>query len=105
MEKEVLEKMIADRGKSSRQREYDNAGNYAQAQCATSAPMGIGGCDTVMGTRALNPQEELVNNILNQRQEAARSSERAEKALAILREHPEFLDFIELIRTGCVPIY
>jgi hypothetical protein len=101
MEKEVLEKMIADRGKRSRQQDYSGAetamGMAQQNQCP--APSGY------VGERAMSEQERIVSNILDQRSNSTRSVEQSEKALSILREHPEFLDFIELIRTGCVQIY
>jgi hypothetical protein len=55
--------------------------------------------------RPQDVQKQIIQSLLVNKDNADDQSKRSRKSLQILEAHPEFLDFIELIRLGQVSLY
>lgn len=63
-------------------------------------------CDVSSGRPVQRPLcEQIIGGIVEIADRAKDRSERANRALDILEAHPEILEFIELVKTGCVSLY
>ena len=101
MDSATIAKMRADHDK---RREFEN-----QARCVSQLQEAQqAACGAPMGYEAQRPRSAAEQTVYDLSERAYRSTvegEKAKLALDIIQEHPEFLEFIELIRTGMVSIY
>ena len=91
--KEVAEKMKRDQEQMARQ-----ADQMGTAQCCGQA-IGLGQEDNVLGRRP-SLREEAEKQVGYHRTQADKN----DRAAAFFREHPEFDEFIQMIRSGVIGI-
>src|ERR1700679_3840463 len=100
MDSETIAKMRADHDK---RRHYENVASGLNAgDCC------VGQAAPPMVCEAQRPRtaaEQTIYDLSQRAYDATVQGERAKKALDILQAHPEFLELIELIRTGMVSLY
>jgi hypothetical protein len=70
----------------------------AQETCGQTAP-------APSEYRLQDVQRQIIQSLIINKDNADDQSKRSRKSLQILEAHPEFLDFIELIRLGQVRLY
>jgi hypothetical protein len=93
-----LENMKAVEEKMRAQTAAEYAG---QAQCGQAIGGAIGGCTTdTVGSCRSSLREEAERQVGYHRVQA----DRQDRAAAFFREHPEFDEFIQLIRSGVIGI-